>query len=521
MLRRNCTTGLHILAVNEHHLYGSARLGMDVLGNLLTSDTLRIGFYFPDECSTDFNVTPLWFNYTDNTETEEVRTFSGIRGARRFELTNHLGNVSTVISDRRTAVFTTGSSGQPVLSYYLAEVVSSTEYWPFGSAQQTYTNTLYAQSKYRFGYQGIEQDNDGAGYDYFTEFRLYSAQLGRWLSTDLIEHLWESPYAGMGNSPVTLNDPLGLSSSPSPNKPPTAPIDSRDLSLPPPLSGAPAGGGGTTTTGGGMNGKETAGGDPPTGKVMGPTKPDLSRRSYSYEAFINTPIWTFRGGPVTAPAPSPLPPAVTPAPPSSSPPRVVPPAIGAHVIMLAPMFLLTGDSGPRSQLSLDEECEFRRLLVRINHLTPAEKQRLKQLAEAKGIYGDRILGEHAINYLQGLLGLAAEFRNTGFSADQNKHYAPWLQTRADDRSMLSMDPNLLWQDLLSGRGVIVDRSIFLREGRVLVQFQHNIGNFVDFGLFGQLVFSTTGFYPSSKTRYAYLHFGKKGIHFVPANPIQN
>ena len=47
---------------------------------------------------------------------------------------------------------------------------------------------------------------------YSTEFRMFDARLGRWLSLDPLmdEFPWMSPFVGMDNNPISLMDPLGL-----------------------------------------------------------------------------------------------------------------------------------------------------------------------------------------------------------------------------------------------------------------------------------------------------------------------
>ncbi len=49
-------------------------------------------------------------------------------GSRDYELTNHLGNVLSVITDKKVGV----SSGGSIVDYYKAEVLSQTDYYPFG-----------------------------------------------------------------------------------------------------------------------------------------------------------------------------------------------------------------------------------------------------------------------------------------------------------------------------------------------------------------------------------------------------
>ncbi|MCP9751022.1 RHS repeat protein [Ferruginibacter sp. HRS2-29] len=52
-----------------------------------------------------------------------------IRGNKLFELTNHLGNVLATVSDKKTQV---PASGNITVDYYTAEVVTATDYYPFG-----------------------------------------------------------------------------------------------------------------------------------------------------------------------------------------------------------------------------------------------------------------------------------------------------------------------------------------------------------------------------------------------------
>lgn len=67
------------------------------------------------------------------------------------------------------------------------------------------------------GYQGSEKDDEvkGGGNSYTTEYRQLDVRLGRWLSIDPLaaQFPWQSPYVSMDNSPISLNDPLGLAAS--------------------------------------------------------------------------------------------------------------------------------------------------------------------------------------------------------------------------------------------------------------------------------------------------------------------
>jgi RHS repeat-associated protein len=150
------------LTQNELHVYGSSRLGI-----LRTSNDV----YHAPTVTT--SLIPLL-------GTGDSVTFN--RGNKLFELTNHLGNVLSTISDKRFGV-----SSDSVVSYFIADVVSADDYYPFGSLQP---GRSYAKSgnKYRYGFNGKENDNevkdDGDQIDY--GMRVYDSRLGRFMSVDPI-----------------------------------------------------------------------------------------------------------------------------------------------------------------------------------------------------------------------------------------------------------------------------------------------------------------------------------------------
>jgi hypothetical protein len=93
----------HIYACPEHSRRGSSRIGVYNAEKVLAvADTVK--------------------TYTINNEYEHIR------GKRHYELSNHLGNVLAVVSDRRTGVCTDDE-----LISYQAEIVSVTDYYAFGS----------------------------------------------------------------------------------------------------------------------------------------------------------------------------------------------------------------------------------------------------------------------------------------------------------------------------------------------------------------------------------------------------
>ncbi|MEY4572495.1 MAG: hypothetical protein RLZ10_1735 [Bacteroidota bacterium] len=80
-------------------------------------------------------------------------------------------------------------------------------YPPFGSSlpNRTWSD---ANRGYRFGFNGKEKENDQ---DYFTEFRLYNPDLGRWISVDKLYKSFINSYNAFSNSPIVKIDPNGLS----------------------------------------------------------------------------------------------------------------------------------------------------------------------------------------------------------------------------------------------------------------------------------------------------------------------
>jgi RHS repeat-associated protein len=78
---------------------------------------------------------------------------------------------------------------------------------PFGSSL---TSRVWSDVSrvYRYGFNGIEKENDQ---DYFTEFRLYNPDLGRWISVDKLYKSFINSYNAFSNSPIVKIDPNGLS----------------------------------------------------------------------------------------------------------------------------------------------------------------------------------------------------------------------------------------------------------------------------------------------------------------------
>ncbi|XOV94612.1 MAG: RHS repeat domain-containing protein [Bacteroidota bacterium] len=125
--------------------------------------------------------------------------FYRIVNTKSYELTNHLGNVNLLISDRK----------EVVSNAYTLTILNTNNYYPFGTLMQN------GSGNYRYGFNGMEKDNEVSrnGDSYTTEFRQYDARLGRWLAVDPLvsDFPWQSPYLSYNNNPVKLIDKNGAS----------------------------------------------------------------------------------------------------------------------------------------------------------------------------------------------------------------------------------------------------------------------------------------------------------------------
>src|SRR5690606_22562959 len=114
-----------------------------------------------------------------------------IVGRRRYELSNHLGNVLEVISDRKIAINDAGD-----ISHYMPDVVTWTDYWPFGSPLDARSGGGH---DYRYGFQSQEKDDEikGEGNSVNYKYRMHDPRIGRFFAVDPLaaQYPYNSPYA--------------------------------------------------------------------------------------------------------------------------------------------------------------------------------------------------------------------------------------------------------------------------------------------------------------------------------------
>ena len=132
------------LRIDDFNIYGSSRLGVYEANRTISRRVAR-------DLNNDNQISNN--EYVVETPEEVLYLFSSYqleRGAKRYELANHLGNVLTVISDKKTANFTGNT-----FTHFTAERISATDYSPFGAplAGRTWNG-----GKIRFGFNSIEND---------------------------------------------------------------------------------------------------------------------------------------------------------------------------------------------------------------------------------------------------------------------------------------------------------------------------------------------------------------------------
>ncbi len=163
--------------LNERHLYGSSRLGM-------CTETVQM----------------------INAPTLDPNDFDRKQGLKQYELSNHLGNVLTVVTDRKAAF-----DGGGQIDHYTAEIVSATDYYPFGA---TMKGRNFDNSNYRFGFNGVEKVEEvaGKGNHYEFKYREYDPRIGKFWSVDPLfkKYPWNSSYAFAENRVTDGIDLEGL-----------------------------------------------------------------------------------------------------------------------------------------------------------------------------------------------------------------------------------------------------------------------------------------------------------------------
>ena len=134
------------------------------------------------------------------------------RGFKLFELTNHLENVLSTISDKRYGF----SSDDSTVLYFNPDVVNANDYYPFGMFEPGRQYAQYNLGSYRFGFDGQEKIDElvGLGNHTSAEFWEYDTRLGRRWNLDPKPIVGITPYSAFNNNPIFNTDPLGDTTEP-------------------------------------------------------------------------------------------------------------------------------------------------------------------------------------------------------------------------------------------------------------------------------------------------------------------
>ncbi|QXP58414.1 3-coathanger stack domain-containing protein [Olleya sp. HaHaR_3_96] len=112
-------------------------------------------------------------------------------GDKRYELSNHLGNVLSVVTDRKFYDETV-TDGNP----FKADVIAFNDYYPGG---MLLPNRHGSSDSYRYGFQGQEKDDEikGEGNSVNFKYRMHDPRINRFFAPDPLErsYPWNSPYA--------------------------------------------------------------------------------------------------------------------------------------------------------------------------------------------------------------------------------------------------------------------------------------------------------------------------------------
>jgi RHS repeat-associated protein len=137
---------------------------------------------------------------------QHTNHYSHVLGKKQYELSNHLGNVLTVITDKKQAVESTTTTG--TVDYFVVEILSASDYSPFGVLLQ---NRNFTSEKYRYGFNGQEKDDEvaGSGNSYTAEYWQYDSRLGRRWNLDPKRVTGISEYSCFLNNPIYFADPNG------------------------------------------------------------------------------------------------------------------------------------------------------------------------------------------------------------------------------------------------------------------------------------------------------------------------
>jgi RHS repeat-associated protein len=163
-------------SLKERHIYGSSMLGM-------YTDSVSM-YAASDQQNTTFE-----------------------SGQKYYSMSNHLGNVLTVVSDLKIPQTT----NTVTVSGYQAQIVNVSDFSGFGVELDGRT---IKNGDFRYGFQGQESDDEvkGDGNSVNYKYRMHDPRIGRFFAVDPLagKYPFYSPYAFSGNRVIDCVELEGL-----------------------------------------------------------------------------------------------------------------------------------------------------------------------------------------------------------------------------------------------------------------------------------------------------------------------
>jgi RHS repeat-associated protein len=130
-------------------------------------------------------------------------------GYKTYELSNHLGNVLSVVQDYKQHRFNPQNPSEAW--NYMPICNSFNDYYPFGMVMP---GRSFNSNSYDYGFNGQLKDDEiaGSGNSISFSFRQYDPRLGRMWAVDPLapDYPFWTPYAFAGNMPIWAGDSEGL-----------------------------------------------------------------------------------------------------------------------------------------------------------------------------------------------------------------------------------------------------------------------------------------------------------------------
>ncbi len=188
-----------VFRLSEQMIFGSSRLGIRNTDIKLVVSNLKQSM--SEYGNIDYNLgtsrqlTQFAYNHTNR----QV-------GLKNYELSNHLGNVLVVVTDRKIGY---NNNDEMV---YAPDVISYSDYYPYGMVMPNRHGQ--ATDGYRYGFQGQESDDEvkGKGNSVNYKYRMHDPRIGRFFAVDPLsdDYPYYSTYSFSGNQVIHMIELEGL-----------------------------------------------------------------------------------------------------------------------------------------------------------------------------------------------------------------------------------------------------------------------------------------------------------------------